>query len=79
MLYISSTETASSLNCSSSLPIARVEWIQRNVFDIGGSSKSERIGKHLKRRRGEGVETENSSGVTLKGCNTSGAEETCKN
>ena len=40
--------------------IARVEWIRRNVFDVGGSSTdSERIGKHLKRRRGEGVETEN--------------------
>ena len=40
--------------------IARVEWIGRNIFDIGGSSTgSERIGKHLKRQRGEGVETEN--------------------
>ena len=40
--------------------IAHVEWIQRNVFDVGGSSTgSERIGKHLKRQRGEGVETEN--------------------
>ena len=40
--------------------IARVEWIWRNVFDVGGSSTgSERIGKHLKRRRGEGVETKN--------------------
>ena len=37
--------------------IARVEWIWRNVFDVGGSSTgSERIGKHLKRRRVEGVE-----------------------
>ena len=40
--------------------IARVEWIWRNVFDIGGSrAGSERIGKHLKRQRGEGVETKN--------------------
>ena len=40
--------------------IARVEWIWRNVFDVGGSSTgSERIGKHLKRRRVEGVETKN--------------------
>ena len=40
--------------------IACVEWIWSNVFDIGGSSTgSERIGKHLKRRRVEGVETEN--------------------
>ena len=39
---------------------ARVEWIWRNVFDVGGSSTgSERIGKHLKRWRVEGVETEN--------------------
>ena len=38
--------------------IAHVEWIRRNVFDVGGSSTgSERIGKHLKRQRGEGVET----------------------
>ena len=40
--------------------IARVEWIWRNIFDVGESSTgSERIGKHLKRRRVEGVETEN--------------------
>ena len=59
--------------------IARVEWMRRNVFDIGGSSTdSERIGKHLKRQRG-GVETENASGVTPKGSSTSGAEETFKN
>ena len=39
---------------------ARVEWKWRNVFNVGGSSTgSERIGKHLKRRRAEGVETEN--------------------
>ena len=60
--------------------ITHVEWIRRNVFDVGGSSTNlERIGKHLKRRRGEGVETENAGGVTPKGCSTSGAEETCKN
>ena len=46
--------------------IAHVEWIRRNVFDIGGNSTgSEGIGKHLKRQKGEGVET-----------NDSGAEET---
>ena len=40
--------------------IARVEWIRRNVFDVGGSSTdSEGIGKHLKKRKGEGVGTEN--------------------
>ena len=40
--------------------IARVEWIQRNVFDVGGSNTSiEGIGKHLKRRKGEDVETKN--------------------
>ena len=40
--------------------IARIEWIRRNVFDIGGSSTgSERKGKHLKRQRGEGIETKN--------------------
>ena len=40
--------------------IAGVEWIWRKVFDVGGSSTgSEWIGKHLKRRRVEGVETEN--------------------
>ena len=58
--------------------IARVEWIQRKVFNVGGSSTgSERIGKHLKGWRGEGVETK--MFATSKGCNTSGAEETCKN
>ena len=37
-----------------------VEWIQKNVFDVGGSSTgSEGIGKHLKRQKGEGIETEN--------------------
>ena len=40
--------------------IARVEWIWGNVFDIGGSTTgSERIGKHLKRQKGEGIETKN--------------------
>ena len=40
--------------------IARVEWIRRNVIDIGESSTgSEKIGKHLKRQRGEGIKTEN--------------------
>ena len=40
--------------------IAHVEWIGRNVFNVGGSSTgSEGIGKHLKRQKGEGIETEN--------------------
>ena len=40
--------------------IACVEWIRKNVFDVAGSSKGlERIGKHLKRWRGEGIETDN--------------------
>ena len=40
--------------------IVHVEWIQRNVFNVGGSRRgSEEIGKHLKRWKGEGVETEN--------------------
>ena len=40
--------------------IACVEWIWRNVFDVGGSSiGSERIVKNLKGRRGEGIETKN--------------------
>ena len=52
-------------------PIAHAEWIQRNVFDIRGSSTgSVGIGKHLKKQKGEGVQTENI-------CNDStGAEET---
>ena len=37
----------------------RVEWIGSNVFDVGRSSTgSEGIEKHLKRQKGEGVETE---------------------
>ena len=40
--------------------IARVEWIRRSVFDVGGSiTSSEGIGKRLKRWKGEGIETEN--------------------
>ena len=39
--------------------IAHVEWIQRNVFNVGGcSTGSEGIGKHLKRQKA-GIETEN--------------------
>ena len=38
--------------------ITHVEWIQGNIFDVGGSNMgSEGIGKHLKRQKGEGVET----------------------
>ena len=41
-------------------PIVRVEWMWRNMFNVGGSSTgSEGIGKYLKRQKGEGVETEN--------------------
>ena len=40
--------------------IGHVEWIQKNVFDVGESSTgSEGIGKHLKRQKGEGIETKN--------------------
>ena len=40
--------------------ITRFEWIRRSVFDVGGSNTgSEGIGKHLKRRKGEDIETEN--------------------
>ena len=40
--------------------IACVEWIWRNVFNGEGSNTGlEGIGKHLKRQKGEGVETEN--------------------
>ena len=36
------------------------EWIRRNVFDVAGCNIGlESIGKHLKRRRGECIETEN--------------------
>ena len=39
---------------------ACAEWIWRNVFDVGGSNtNSERIGKYLKRWKGEEIETEN--------------------
>ena len=40
--------------------IACVEWIQSNIFDIEGSSTGSEglIGKHLRRQKGEGVETE---------------------
>ena len=44
--------------------IARLEWIWRNVFNVGGSSKSsEGMGKHLKRWKGEGVETKNDGDI----------------
>ena len=40
--------------------IACVEWIWWNVFNVAGSDTgAERTGKHLKRQRGEGVETNN--------------------
>ena len=44
--------------------ISRVEWIQRNIFDVGGSSTgSEEIRKHLKSRKGKSIEIENICGV----------------
>ena len=40
--------------------IACVEWILRNIFDVGRSNTGlEGKGKHLKRQKEEGVETEN--------------------
>ena len=40
--------------------IARVEWIRRNISNVGGSNAgTEGIGKHLQRRKAEGIETEN--------------------
>ena len=40
--------------------IACVEWIRRDVFDVGESSTgSEGIGQHLKRRKRKGIEAEN--------------------
>ena len=39
--------------------IACVEWIPRNILDVGGSNTGlEGIGKHLRMQK-EGVETEN--------------------
>ena len=40
--------------------IAYAEWILKNIFGVGGSdTRLEGIGKHLKRWKGEGIETEN--------------------
>ena len=40
--------------------IACLEWIQRHIFNVGGSSTgSEGIGKHLQKQKGEGIETKN--------------------
>ena len=39
-----------------------VEWMLRNVVDVERSNTGlEEMGKHLKRRKGEGVETRNIS------------------
>ena len=38
--------------------IARIAWIQRNDFDVGESSTGSEE-KHLKRWKGEGIDTEN--------------------
>ena len=44
--------------------IACVEWIQRNIFDVGRSNTGlEGIGKHLKRQKEEGIETENTCDI----------------
>ena len=41
-------------------PIVRIEWIWKNVFNVGGNDTgSEGIGKHLKRQEGEGIELGN--------------------
>ena len=61
--------------------IAHVEWIRRHVFNVGGSNTGAKgIGKHLKRQKGEGVETENVCDMrcNVKELNDSGAEETSK-
>ena len=42
-------------------PRVTIEWIRRNVLDVGGSSTgSEGMQKLLKRQKGEGIETMNS-------------------
>ena len=44
--------------------IAYVEWIQRNIFDVGRSNTGlEGIGKHLKRQKKEGIETKNTCDI----------------
>ena len=44
--------------------IACVEWILRNIFDIVGSNTGlEGIEKHLKRKKEESIETENTCNV----------------
>ena len=56
--------------------IVCVGWIWRNVDDVGESSTgSEGIGKRLKRRKGEGVETESICDF-WKRCNDRGAKDT---
>ena len=56
--------------------IAHVEWIQRNVFDIRGSSTgSEGIGKHLKKQKEKAYKLR--IFAVSKGCSDStGAEKT---
>ena len=56
--------------------IACIAWIRRNDFDVGESNTGSEK-KHLKRWKGEGVETKNIY-VMSKSCNDSGAEETWK-
>ena len=42
-------------------PRVTIEWIRRNVLDVGGSSAgSEGMQKLLKRQKGEDIETVNS-------------------
>ena len=42
-------------------PRVTIEWIRRNILDVGGSSTgSEGMQKLLKRQKGEGIETMNS-------------------
>ena len=47
--------------------IVQVEQTQRNVFNIGGSNTGSEVKTiHLKRWKGEGVETENISDVSCR-------------
>ena len=56
--------------------IVCVGWVWRNVDDVGrNSTGSEGIGKHLKRRKGEGVETKSICDFR-KSFNDRGAEDT---
>ena len=58
-----------------------IGWMRSNVFDVGGSNIGTKgIGKHLKRQKGEGIETEKicDKNAMSKSCSDSKAEETSK-